>query len=1022
MRRTGVLLVFIFILRQLVFAQLTITGTVTSADDGLGLPGVNVVVKGTTTGTATDVDGKYQIKVPQGSTLVFSFVGMETQEIPVTDQTVINIVLKTTITKVEEVIVAGVASATPKSKMSVSVNKVDAKDLESVPATSTASALQGRVAGLVVVNSSGNPGQSSGIRLRGSTSLFGSTSPLIIIDGVMMADESDMADINSDDVADYQIVKGASASALYGSRAGNGVIVITTKRGNSAKEGNTEIRFRTEYGMSDLIKEITLNEHHAYRLADDYKQTGYTKYYGVTYPTGYNGEPTNAISGTRTPDFDHYSDNPYSYVNDLQKEIFPNGSFNTNYVSVASNNTNSSYLASFENSHNSGIVFNKKGYTRNNFRINVDQKIYDKLKLSISSLATQSKIDLPDGGLTVSDGGGSLCSFADVLFMNPDANLNMNAPSDSTLKKYYFKPDYWALAANPKHTLYYEERNTKKSSLMQNFVLNYKPFNGVEIEANYSYEKWNIFYTQYDPPGFMGINGSHISGYEDKIGYESLSQTMQATLNLNHKFGDFVTKAKLNYTFEKFNSDEFSVAGINFLFPGVKSLQSIIGKISPYSQEILTIAKNYSAILDMDYKGKYIGSVLYRIDGSSLFGANNRWNPYYRISGAYRLNEDLKVPWIQELKVRAAIGTSGQRPGFDYQYETYTVDNGVAVGYTSGNKNLKPSETQEIEIGINFEFLKNFELELIHSSNKTIGDFMLVPLSAVTGYRYQWQNAATIKGSSFEITLGAKIITSKDLNWKINLTFDKVIQQVSELKVPNFSYGPKSAFRVQQGEPYGIMYGYSWLRDSVPVSLKNKYVLNSEGYVIPKGSEGTRNEIPLIYDKYGNGQPYKIADMNPDFDMAFSTVLEWKNFTFSMLWSWKCGGDIYNATKQALFRDQRAGVNDQFGKPDYQKKTTDYYNTFYNQDIVNSYFVENASYLKLREMSVYYNFSPKFFTKIGIIKSAKIGILGRNLLTFTKYTGWDPEVADVSNPTSFIIDDFNYPNYRTISASLEIKF
>jgi len=1012
------------------FAQLTLTGTVTSADDGLALPGANVFIKGTTTGSVTDIDGKYKISAPQGSTLVYSFVGMESQEILITNQTVIDIILKYTVTNVEEVIVAGVASATPKSKMSVSVNKVSAKDLESVPATSTASALQGRVAGLVVINSSGNPGESSGIRLRGSTSLFGTTAPLIIVDGVMLESEDDMANINGDDVADYQIVKGASASALYGSRAGNGVIVITTKRGNLAKEGSTVIKYRGEYGFSNLIKEVKLAEHHVYRLSDDYSQNSYTKYYGVTYPKDYDGGPTSAVTGTRTLDYDHYSDNPYSFVNDLQKEIFPNGNFYTNYVSLATNNANSAVMASFESNHNSGIVFSKNGYTRENYRLNFDQKIFEKLKLSISTLGTQSKVDLPNGGQTAYDGGGELSSFSDVLLMNPDANLNMTAPDTMKINgsnKYYIKPDYWALASNPKYSLYYEQRDTKKSSLMQNYSLNYKALSWIELEGNYSYEKQNITFAQYDPKGFLGLNGAYETGYADRDAYESLSQTFQTTINLNQKFNDFVVKAKLNYTFEKFNSTEFSVDGVNFLFSGVTSLQSIIGNKDLNSTDISKKAKDYSGILDLDYKGKYIASVLYRIDGSSLFGSNQRWNPYYRISGAYRLNEDLKINGIQELKLRAAVGTSGQRPEFDYQYETYTMENGVAVGYTSGNKNLKPSETKETEIAMNLEFLNKFEIEIIQSFNKTTGDFMEVPLSAVTGFRYQWQNAATIKGNSFEFTMGAKIIESHNLKWKFNVTFDKVNQKIDKLNVPPFSYGPKLAFRVEAGQPYGIMYGYNWIKslDQLP-SDKNKdnYVINSEGYVIPKGSEGTSKEIPLIYDKNGNGQPYKIADMNPNFDMSFSTILEWKNLTFSMLWNWKCGGDIYNATKQLLFRDQRAGVNDQFGKPEYQKKTIDYYNTFYDQDIVNSYFVESDSYLKLREMSIYYNFSPNFFTKVklGFIKSAKFGILGRNLLTFTKYTGWDPEVSDISNATSFIIDDFSYPNYRTISASLEINF
>ncbi len=493
------------------------------------------------------------------------------------------------------------------------------------------------------------------------------------------------------------------------------------------------------------------------------------------------------------------------------------------------------------------------------------------------------------------------------------------------------------------------------------------------------------------------------NGAEEKIAFESLGQTFQSTINLNGKFGDFVAKGKLNFTYEKFGSDQFSVTGVNFLLSGITSLQDLVGKITPTSLIINTVAKNYSGIADLDYKGKYIASMLYRIDGSSLFGPNNRWNPYYRISGAYRIGEDLKIPGIQELKLRAAVGTSGQRPEFNYQYETFTMENGVPIGYTLGNKNLKPSETKETELGVNCEFLNKFELEIIQSFNETNGDFMNVPLSAVTGFRYQWRNATIIKGTSFETTLGAQIIKSKDLDWRFNLTFDKMSQKISALENTSaFSTGPKSAFRVQAGEPYGIMYGYAWVKTIQQMEQQlpegktiDDYTVNSEGYVIPKGTEGTPYEIPIPYDKNKDGQPYEIADMNPRFNMSFSTNLEWKNILFSMLWNWKCGGNIYNETKQMLFRDQRAGVNDQYGKPEYQKKTTDYYNTFYYQDITNSYFVEDASYLKLREMSIYYSFSSKFFSKVGIsfIKNAKLGILGRNLLTFTKYTGWDPEVC-----------------------------
>jgi TonB-linked SusC/RagA family outer membrane protein len=1034
MRKTGLLLLLMLLIKQFAFGQGTITGTVTSADDGLGVIGAFVVVKGTTSGTITDMDGKYTIKVQPGATLMYSFVGLKSQEIIVGDQTTIDVVLKADVFKMEEVIVAGVASGTPKRKLSVSVNKVGTEELEAVPAMSAATALQGKVAGITIVNSSGTPGQSAGIRLRGSTSLLGNQKPLIIVDGIMM--EGDLADINVDDISDIQVVKGASASALYGSRAGSGVLVITTKRGNLASEGTTEIKIRNEYGISNLIKEIKVAEHHANMLADDWQQQYYTKYAGVTYPDNYKGGGITTVIGARKPDFDHYSDNPFSFVKDMQKEIFPTGNFYTNYISVATNNGKSSLLTSFENSHNSGIVFAKNGSYRQNFRVNVDQKLYENFKLSLSSLVSQTQLDLPNGGDDITTTGGENSVFADVLLMNPDIDLNMNSPVPTrrNMEKYYYQPDKWGLGINPKYSLYYEKRSTKRNSIMQNYSMNYKTFRWLELNADYSFEKRYLNFTLYDPPGFMGSSGAFAGGVEEKTSYESLSQTFQTTANINRIFGNFTTKAKLNCMVENFESDQLSAQGVDFLTGGIKNLGGTKGKATILSHLEKTIAINYSAILDVDYKGKYIASMLYRYDGSSLFGANNRWNPYYRISLAYLITEDFKIPQVQELKLRAAVGTSGQRPSFEYQYETFTVFNGVLYPNTAGNKNLKPSETRETEIAVNTQFLGSFEAELIYSNNKTTRAFVPVPLSpAKTGFPAQWQNAATLAGTSFEWTLGAQVIKQKELSWKINFTFDKVSQKISELNVPPFQVGPDYSFFLKQGEPFGIMYGYDWvktldqMKNQVPQGKTiSDFTVNSDGYVIVKGTEGTYNEKPILLDQNNDlsADFVKIADMNPDFNMSFSSTFTWKKLSLSMMWNWKNGGDIYNKTKQRLFFDWKAGENDQYGKPGYKKKSTDYYYEFYNKAFVNSHFVEDASFLKLRELSLYYTFDNNFFSKIkaGFFKDAKLGILARNVLTYTKYTGWDPEVSTGSDLTNYVYDDFNYPNFRTITMSLELKF
>jgi TonB-linked SusC/RagA family outer membrane protein len=1035
MRRTGLLFLLVIILQQYVLAQVVITGTITSVDDNLGLPGAAVVVKGTTVGTTADIDGKYKITVPQDANLVFSFVGMASQEVKVTSQTVIDIVLRYDVFKMEEVVVAGVASATPKRNLSVSVARVDSKSLEDVPPTSAASALQGKVAGVTIISGSGTPGTSSNIRLRGTNSLLEGESPLIIVDGVMF--EGELADINADDIDNIDVVKGASASALYGSKAGSGVLVITSKRGKFNDEATTDVKVRNEYGGSGLEKEISLATHHPYKLASDYTQPGYTKYAGVTYPAGYSGGKNDSIKGSQTLDFDHYADNPYSFVNDPQKEIFQSGQFYTNYVSVASNSKKTTIFMSFENNYNSGIIFNSTGSSRQNYRINVDHKISDQIKISSSTLIAQNSIDKPSEE-------GNAGPFFNVLHMSPDINLNMASPDTMVLKKYYYKPDPWSNGENPKHQLYYEQSSQKRLDILQNFSGNWNIAPWINFDASYSFEKLSISSFLLRPIGYQMDFLQDAGGLEGKSTYDFSSQTAQFTANLQRKFGDLVTKAKLSYMFEKYLTDYLYGQGSDMMASGLTTLENLRSKIGIGSQETKILAKDYFGILDMVYKDKYITSLLYRYDGSSLFGPESRWNPYYRASFGYRLNEDVHLSGFQEIKLTAAVGTSGQRPGFDYQYETYSIVRNSSIiqdGGLSSNSKIKPADTKETEFTMNTQFLENFNLEVVRSFATTTGAFFQVPLPAVTGYKYYWANAATTSSNTWEITFGTQLIKKKDIDWSIHVTFDKTVQKVTDCQAPSLPVGPyingQQIFRVGKGSIIGQADGYSWvnsLKQMANQLPKGKtiadYTVNSDGYVIAKGTEGTYLEKPIALNQDHDSLPdlIKIADFNPNFNLNFSTNFKWKNIGISMLWVWKQGGDIYNMTKQSMFLDLKSGVIDQSGKPGYQKKTIDYYSTFYDFNQLNSYFVEDGTYLKLRELSIYYTLpekATKNFSK-SIIKNIRIGVVGRNLLTFTKYTGWDPEVstaaANGSGGTSYILDYFNYPNFRSYSVSMDINF
>ncbi|MEA3458692.1 MAG: TonB-dependent receptor, partial [Candidatus Thermoplasmatota archaeon] len=452
--------------------------------------------------------------------------------------------------------------------------------------------------------------------------------------------------------------------------------------------------------------------------------------------------------------------------------------------------------------------------------------------------------------------------------------------------------------------------------------------------------------------------------------------------------------------------------------------------------------ENFFGIFQFDYDGKYLADVMYRYDGSSLFGENERWQPYYRVSAAYRLTEDITIPGIQEFKLRAAYGTSGQRPGFSAQYETYNFVAGFPQQYTMGNKDLKPSRSTEIETGFNIEFLNRFNFEFIYSNTNTDDQIMLAILPAYYGFVKQWQNAGALESNVFEATLGAKIMKTKDFSWSATLLFDRIRQTVTELDIPPFQTGPvgqdaDQVFYIREGETFGIIYGSEFLTDldDLVPQLEDgddisNYEINSDGYVVPYGSQGTIHEKPIkLLDENGNPAKAVIGNTNSDFHMGLSTILQYKGFSVYALLDWKNGGDVYNRTKQWLYRDLRHGDIDQFDKDPNQKKTVNYYSTLYDVNDVNSHFVEDASYLKLRELSLYYTFNKENLSNFcwGAFESIKLGFIGRNLLTFTGYSGYDPEVGQINNSIFgnaqfFSFDAYGYPNYRTYSGSLTIVF
>ncbi len=333
-----------------------------------------------------------------------------------------------------------------------------------------------------------------------------------------------------------------------------------------------------------------------------------------------------------------------------------------------------------------------------------------------------------------------------------------------------------------------------------------------------------------------------------------------------------------------------------------------------------------------------------------------------------------------------------------------------------------------------------FDLELTYSNVVTKDQFLKAPQAVhLGGWQYEWINAGTLDSKTFEATLGMKIFDEKDFKWNARLIFDKTSSKITKLDIPAFQTGPQGQeanklFYVREGEVFGTMYGYKAVRTLNELAPQlgdgdsvDNYEVNSDGYVIAKGTAGTVDEkIVLLKDEKGAKKLTKIGDANPDFNLKFSTSATYKDFQFYMLWDWKQGGDVYNKTAQWLTRDNRWSKMDQFGKPDNAKKTVEYYKSLYNINDMTDVWVEDGTFVKLREVSLYYNLSEEKLSGLfnGFIKGIRVGLIGRNLLTLTDYSGYDPEVQTntSSGSQNFAYDFMGYPNFRSFSGTIEIKF
>ena len=1065
-----------------------ITGKVTGRQNE-ALGGALVIIDELNSAVATTTTGTYTLAVPpertkgQTVTLHARYIGYSatTRQITLTPGTQTqDFVLKFDPMTLDAVVVTGVAGEIERKKLTTSVGIVTAAQLQEAPGVSALGSLEGKVAGARLINPSGAPGGEPAIRLRGATALTSPSActvppcastatpgPLIIVDGTIT--HHGLADINSEDIERVEVVKGAAASSLYGSNAANGVVQIFTKRGERIPDGRLVVTVRNEYGQSFRPKAIPWALSHPYLI--DTVGT-YTDVLGNTVNNGDYITPPAPTSTTcptggclvgvnSQPNLkaDHIADVPYSSfgraVYDAQSALLTHGPFYTNYISIGQRRGNTNYNVSFQNTKQDGVLILLKGCNRQNFRVNVDQALGPRLDLSVGGFFGKSNNN------QVAQGPGA--PFFAVTFIEP--NINLFAPNPDGTPYAAQIPHVLPNATNPLYTLANERITTDRSRFTGYGKATYRIRDWLSLEGNYNYDQETSVYTDQVPKNFLNSHGTPTSGSLARVDSGGRTFNTGATLTSvrTFHFGSWNVRntTKAAYVYEDQTLTVFADTAAAFKVLNTPEFVAVDRTtLSPGSADIAIRNKNYYVISGFDIRDRYLVDGLVRWDGSSLFGPESRWQTYYRVSGAYRLSEDVHVNGIDELKLRASYGTAGLRPTFDAQYETFAVVAGVPVKQTLGNKTLKPARSAETEVGGNIDFLNRFSLEYSYSRKETKDQIMLVPLSGATGYVNQWQNAATLLGHTHELSLGAILVDRPELSWRVNVAADRTRQKITQLNTPPFLVGPDYVgnndvtqhFKIAAGETFGVIYGTKIVRslaelyaDPAKQALSganqhwspDSVIINEDGFLVRKDLYHTIGERYIPYVDPTGSSVVKIADVNPDFNASFTTNLRYKNFSLYALVDWVQGGSIYNGTRQWPFFEFRDRVYDQSSKPvatgctgsaaacySTGKKPTDYYQAIYNGINPIDFFVEPGTYVKVKELNVSYSFDRNTLAKLGLgLNNLRLGVIGRNLFTFTKYSGYDPEVAGLSgDPYSFRFDGFSYPNFRTFTGFAEINF
>ncbi len=935
-----------------------------------------------------------------------------------------DVVLAPAALSLQAVVTTGVVDPSSGTRVPFTVGRVSAEDIP-VPATNALESIQGKIAGVTIVPP-GQAGSGTNIQLRTPTSINKSNTPLLVVDGVILTDAfgGSSADLQSMDIESVEVVKGAAAASLYGARAASGVINIKTRRGTGLGEGTTRFSVRSEMGSNSLPATVTWAQQHYYLVNDagDWVDA--------------QGQVVPRERRVPKPIHQRFQDSPYKpgSVFDQVQRFFDPGNFTQNSVNIAQNGGKTNWFASFVNRREDGVVLNAGRYDQNDVRLNLDHRPRSDLSFSVSAYHMRSKRQNLYGD-----------TFFDLINQAPDIDLRKPDPDGTP---YAFQQDPEGREENPLYVLATEENVRLRNRTQGSAEVRWSPLGWFSVDGLLSYDRsdrrTNFFLDQGKKTEGFGEGGpgeiSQFTGTTDAFNFIG-------SANVLKRVGDLTLRGTVRGLMERESNQTTTASGNTFASPGVRSLNNALNRfVSSNETQIRTNSLVLSTAAD--YKGRYIVDALRRLDGSSLFGPEEQENWYYRVSGAWRVGEE---PWwpfasVTEFKLRASQGTAGTRPDFTDQYETFSfIEGGGLVKQNLGNRFLRPEESKETELGLDAIVKDRYSLQLSYARQVTTDQLILIPLAGFFGFANQWQNAGTVTGNSLEATLEAQLVRKPGFTWRAGLVADRNRNRITEFNRSCFTT-QTIAFRCA-GETLGAMYGFRFIGDAsqLPADVGERaaeFQVNDEGLLVWVGAGNSFREgetkrlwgtsatigsatylwgMPIIQrDSTGNNAVVKIGDGNPRFRFGVTNNLSVKGVDIFMLWDTQVGGNAYNQTNQRMYQYGRSADVDQAGKPQELKKPIEYYVNLYAANSPTSYFVEDNGFVKLRELSVRYRVPQRYVGTLASVGASglALSLIGRNLLTFTNYKGYDPEVGNTINR----LDSFDYPRYRTITGSVEITF